>query len=153
MHTQTTAMTYPFATPCERTCSSERELAELAAELAVHLRPGDVVALSGALGSGKTAFARAIVESMHGQDEGRSPTFTFRHRHDGNPPIEHLDFYRIDNPRELVELGLEDAFGPDAIVLVEWWQNAPQLLPSRRWEIEIEGAGSEPRRVRLTPPR
>ena len=153
MLTQTTAMMYPFATPCERTCSSERELVEFAAELAAHLRPGDVVALSGALGSGKTAFIRAIVESLHGHDEGSSPTFTFRHRYDGRPPVEHLDFYRIDDPQDIAELGLEEAFCQDAIVLVEWWENAPRLLPARRWEIEIQGAGSEPRRVRIIPPQ
>lgn len=117
------------------------------------LRAGEVVALSGPLGSGKTAFARAIVRALHDRDEGSSPTFTFRHRYDGDPPVEHLDFYRIRDAREVAELGLEEAFDGDAVVLVEWWQHAPTLLPPRHWEVTIEGAGDAPRRVRLVPPR
>lgn len=142
-----------FAATIERTCSDERELAAVAAELATTLRAGEVVALSGPLGSGKTSFARAVVRALHGCDEGSSPTFTFRHRYDGTPPIEHLDFYRIRDQAEVVELGLEEAFDGAAIVLVEWWRNAPLLLPQRRWEVAIEGAGDAPRHIRLAPPR
>lgn len=141
-----------FDAALERTCTTEAEFDAVAAELAVTLRPGEVVALDGPLGAGKTAFARAIVRALHERDEGSSPTFTFRHRYDGDPPIEHLDFYRIESARDALELGLEDAFAGDAVTLVEWWRNAAFLLPARRWEIEIEGAGDEPRRVRMVPP-
>jgi len=142
-----------FDAAAERTCTNEGEIDAVAAELAIMLRPGEVVALSGPLGSGKTTFARAIVRALHDRDEGTSPTFTFRHRYDGDPPIEHLDFYRIEREPEVVELGLEDAFAGDAVVLVEWWRNAPSLLPQRRWEIEIEGSGDGPRRIAIVPPR
>ncbi len=135
-----------------RTCTSERETEKIAGDLAAMLRRGDVVALSGALGAGKTTFARAIVRALHGRDEGSSPSFTFRHRYDGDPPIEHLDFYRIENARESVELGLEEAFDGEAIVVVEWWRNAAYLLPERHWKIEIDGAGDAPRRVTILPP-
>ena len=96
-----------------------------AAAFARRLRPGDVVALSGPLGAGKTAFVRAVVRALHGADQSCSPTFTFRHRYDGDPPIDHIDFFRIDDPRESAELGLEEAFDGRSIVLVEWWRNAP----------------------------
>jgi tRNA threonylcarbamoyladenosine biosynthesis protein TsaE len=142
-----------FDAPLERTCTSADEFDAVAAQLAVMLRPGEVVALSGPLGAGKTTFARAIVRALHDRDEGSSPTFTFRHRYDGDPPIEHLDFYRIDAAPQALELGLEDAFAKDAVVIVEWWRNAPFLLPRRRWEIDIEGAGDEPRRVRIVAPK
>jgi tRNA threonylcarbamoyladenosine biosynthesis protein TsaE len=142
-----------FAAPLARTCSNERELERLAAEFAVTLRPGDVVAISGALGSGKTVFVRAVVRALHGRDEGTSPTFTFRHRYSGAPPIEHLDFYRIGERDDVAELGLEEAFGGEAIVLVEWWRNAPQLLPASRWEVHLEGAGEAPRTITIVPPR
>lgn len=125
---------------------------KIAADLAATLRPGAVVAISGALGAGKTTFARAIVRALHGRDEGSSPSFTFRHRYDGDPPVEHLDFYRIENSRDIVELGLEEAFDGTAIVIVEWWRNAAFLLPERRWEIAIEGAGDAPRRLTILPP-
>jgi tRNA threonylcarbamoyl adenosine modification protein YjeE len=146
-------MTDAFAAPLHCTFSTEDALNAFAAEFSTRLGPGSVVALSGPLGAGKTTFVRAIVRALHGADETSSPTFTFWHRyagpHPAMTPIDHLDLFRIENPRELDELGLEEAFAGDSIVLVEWWQNAPELLPSRRFEIEIEGAGDEPRRLEL----
>ena len=141
-----------FAAPARRTFSNEADLRAFAASFGRRLRPGDVVALSGGLGAGKTAFVRAVVEVLHGTDETTSPTFTFRHRYEGSPPIDHLDLYRIDDPHEIAELGLEDAFDGTSIVLVEWWRNAPHLLPQRRYEIDIAGAGDEPRLVELREP-
>lgn len=143
-------MKKPFDAPLVCTCSNEREFTDLAAEFAATLRGGDVVALSGPLGSGKTAFVRAVVRALHGADEGSSPTFTFRHRYDGDPPIEHLDFYRIRKQSEIVELGLEEAFSGDALVLAEWWENASSLIPCMRWEIHIEGSGDSPRIVSIS---
>lgn len=110
------------------------------------------MALSGPLGAGKTTFVRAVVEVLHGADETSSPTFTFRHRYAGTPPIDHLDLYRIEDPAERLELGLEDAFDGDSIVLVEWWRNAADLLPARRYEVDIQGAGEEPRVVEVREP-
>ncbi len=135
-----------------RTFSSERELAAFAAEWARTLLPGDVVALSGPLGAGKTTFVRAVVHALHGQDQSSSPTFTFWHRYAGTPPIDHLDLFRIEDPAELAELGLDEAFGGDSIVLVEWWEKAPGLLPARRYALHLEGAGDEPRLLELRGP-
>jgi tRNA threonylcarbamoyl adenosine modification protein YjeE len=145
--------TPPRTAPLRLTLPTEEDLAAFAAAFARELRPGDVVALSGALGSGKTAFVRAVVRTLHGVDQGCSPSFTFRHRYDGEPPIEHIDFFRIDDPHELTELGLEEALDGRSIALIEWWRNAPGAIPSRRYEIEIEGAGDEPRTLYLRPPR
>ncbi|HEV3153780.1 MAG TPA: tRNA (adenosine(37)-N6)-threonylcarbamoyltransferase complex ATPase subunit type 1 TsaE [Candidatus Baltobacteraceae bacterium] len=134
----------------DRTFYNEEQLRAFAAEFAGTLQAGDAVGLSGPLGSGKTTFVKAVVAARLGADAASSPTFTFWHRYAGNPPIDHLDLYRIDDPRELNELGLEEAFGGDSIVLVEWWRNAPELLPPAHYEIEIEGKGDEPRRVTVT---
>jgi tRNA threonylcarbamoyl adenosine modification protein YjeE len=123
-----------------------------AAAFAQRLRPGDVVALAGPVGSGKTTFAGAVVRALHGRDESFSPSFTFRHRYDGDPPIEHIDFFRIEDPRDVVELGLEEALDGRSIALIEWWRNAPDAIPSRRYEIEIAGAGEEPRTVLIREP-
>lgn len=132
---------------------TEEDLGKFAAGFARRLRPGDVVALGGPLGAGKTAFVRAVVRALHGSDQSCSPSFTFRHRYDGDPPIEHIDFYRIDDPRELAELGLEEALDGGSIALIEWWRNAPEAIPPRRYEIEIEGAGDEPRVLYLRQPQ
>ena len=134
----------------DRTFYNEDELRAFAAEFAATLRPGDAVGLSGPLGAGKTTFVKAVAAALLGADPASSPTFTFWHRYDGDPPIDHLDLYRIEDPRELTELGLEDAFDGRSIVLVEWWRNAPGLLPPIRYEIEIQGKGGEPRRVRIS---
>ncbi|MFY9666099.1 MAG: tRNA (adenosine(37)-N6)-threonylcarbamoyltransferase complex ATPase subunit type 1 TsaE [Candidatus Cybelea sp.] len=135
------------------TLPTEEDLGKFAAVFARHLRAGDVVALTGPLGSGKTALVRAIVRTLHGTDLTHSPSFTFRHRYDGDPPIEHIDFYRIDDPREVDELGLDEALDGHSIALIEWWRNAPDAIPSQRYEIEIEGAGDEPRTLHLRPPQ
>lgn len=111
------------------------------------LAPGDVVALGGDLGAGKTTFVRAAVRARHGEDQTSSPTFTFWHRYEGTPPIDHLDLYRIDDPAELAELGLEEAFDGTSIVFVEWWSHAPDLLPPTRFHVSIEGSGDTPRTV------
>lgn len=135
------------------TLPTEEEFDKFAALFARRLRPGDVVAFSGPVGSGKTTFVRAVVRTLHGSDQSCSPSFTFRHRYDGDPPIEHIDFYRIDDPREVVELGLEEALDGRSIALIEWWRNAPDAIPSARYEIEIEGAGDEPRVLSLRLPQ
>ncbi len=132
---------------------NEDEFEAFAADFARRLRPGDVVALSGPLGSGKTTFVRAVVRALHGSDQTSSPTFTFWHRYAGEPPIDHLDFYRIEDAADIAELGLDDAFDGTSVVLAEWWENAPGLLPTRRYEIEIEGAGDLPRTVKCAQTR
>lgn len=131
------------------TLPTEEELGKFAAAFARRLRPGDVVALSGPVGAGKSAFVRAVVRELHGSDQSCSPSFTFRHHYDGDPPIEHIDFFRIDDPAELTELGLEEALDGHAIALIEWWGNAPEAIPARRYEIEIQGAGDQPRTLIL----
>lgn len=124
------------------------EATEAAGErLARHLRTGDLVLLEGPLGAGKTTFVKAVVKERLGSDPVSSPTFTFWHRYGGTPPIDHLDLYRVDDPAEITELGLEDAFDGSSVVLVEWWRNAPGLLPPVRYEVDIQGKGVEPRTV------
>ncbi len=130
-----------------RTLQDLAALEAFAAEYAQGLRPGDAIGLTGPLGAGKTTFVRAIVRALHGDDPTSSPTFTFWHRYAGTPPIDHLDLYRVDDPSELPELGLEEAFDGTSIVFVEWWRNAPQLLPAGHREIAFAGAGDEPRVV------
>ena len=127
-------------------------LERAAGTLAESLQPGDVVALTGALGAGKTTFARALVHALHGADEATSPTFTFWHRYAGSPNVNHLDLYRVERPEELVELGLEEAFESDAVVLIEWPERAPGLVPRTAVRVTIAGAGSEPRTLTIVWP-
>jgi tRNA threonylcarbamoyladenosine biosynthesis protein TsaE len=136
----------------QRTFSKQSDLERFVAEFAKKLQAGDVVGLSGPLGSGKTTVVRAIVHALHGDDPTTSPTFTFWHRYAGRPPVDHLDLYRVEDRSDLAELGLEEAFDGTSIVLVEWWEHAPELLPARRYEIALQGAGDQPRQMRLCEP-
>ena len=88
--------------------------------IAARLRPGDVVALSGDLGSGKTTLARAIIAALGHAGEVPSPTFTIVETYDAlDPPLAHADFYRLEDPREAVELGLDD-YRQGAALIAEW---------------------------------
>ena len=143
-------MTQEFGTPVRRTFSEETGCAAFAAQLAQRLRPGDVVTLSGPIGAGKTTFVREIVRSLQGCDPTSSPTFTFWHHYPGQPPVEHLDLYRIEDPAQAADLGLEAAFSPDSIVLVEWPEHAPGLLPAVRFHIDIDGSGEAQRTITVS---
>ena len=103
---------------------SESQIAALAATLAAALRPGDIVALSGDLGAGKTTFARAVIGALGWEGEVPSPTFTLVQPYDTDPEVWHVDLYRLDDPREADALGL---FETDAVLLVEW----PERLGDR----------------------
>lgn len=133
----------------DRTFNTEQQFCAFAGAFARDLQAGDVVALSGPLGAGKTTFVKAAVEARTGTDAASSPTFTFWHRYDGTPPIDHLDLYRVDDPAEMSELGLEEAFDGRSIVLVEWWERSHGLLPPARYTIAISGSGAGPRRVQI----
>lgn len=127
-----------------------KSVAAYTARLAATLAPGDVVALHGDLGAGKTTLVRGIVAALHGNaDAVSSPTFVFRHRYPGSPPVEHLDLYRIVGRADAAELGLEEAFDPATLTLVEWPDRLPGLLPPATIHLSIEGAGDTPRTVRL----
>ncbi|GAC1543590.1 MAG: hypothetical protein NVS3B16_10170 [Vulcanimicrobiaceae bacterium] len=121
----------------------------LAAEIALDLLPGDVVALTGELGAGKTTFVAAALRALGNAADVASPTFTFWHRYGGTPPVEHLDLYRIEDRSEATELGLDEAFAPDRIAFVEWPDRLPGLVPAGAIRIHIAGSGPEPRDVRI----
>lgn len=112
--------------------------AALGAALAARLKPGDLVLLSGGLGAGKTALARAIVRTLVGDVnmDVPSPSFALVQPYDApQGPVLHADLYRIHDPREIDELGLFDR--PDAIVLVEWPERAPELAGLATMNIAI----------------
>jgi tRNA threonylcarbamoyladenosine biosynthesis protein TsaE len=95
----------------------------LGARTALRLRAGDVVALSGPLGSGKTTLARAIIAALGHKGEVPSPTFTIVEAYDLDPPLVHADFYRLEHSREADELGLDD-YREDAALIAEWPEKA-----------------------------
>jgi N-acetylmuramate 1-kinase len=131
-------MTAP-ATTFSLALANETATAHLMADLALLIGPGDVITLSGDLGAGKTAAARAMIRCLAG-DEGLevpSPTFTLVQAYDLPPfPLLHADLYRVDDPAELEEIGLSPL--PEATVaLIEWPERAPAALPADRIDIAL----------------
>ncbi|MBV9102744.1 MAG: tRNA (adenosine(37)-N6)-threonylcarbamoyltransferase complex ATPase subunit type 1 TsaE [Candidatus Eremiobacteraeota bacterium] len=135
-----------------RVAKDVQTVAGAARELAVTLRAGDVVAVGGPLGAGKTTFIAAAVRALQGSDEVTSPTFTFWHRYDGTPPVHHLDLYRVEDDRDLATIGLEEAFTSDAVVFVEWPERAPALLPPKHVTVTLDGSGEQPRTIEMLLP-
>ncbi len=134
----------------------EAATAALARRLAPWLKTGDVVALRGDLGAGKTSFARALIRALSGPDSAErevpSPTFTLVQTYETPAgPIHHFDLYRIQTPDELTEIGWDEALGL-GIVLVEWPERAGNLLPAARLDLTLGfGADPEARRATLQP--
>jgi tRNA threonylcarbamoyl adenosine modification protein YjeE len=118
---------------------NETATAQLMADLALLVGPGDVVTLSGDLGAGKTAAARAMIRYLAGDEalEVPSPTFTLVQGYELPPfPVLHTDLYRVENPDELEEIGLSPL--PDGtLTLIEWPERAPSALPEDRIEIAL----------------
>jgi tRNA threonylcarbamoyladenosine biosynthesis protein TsaE len=97
--------------------------------LAGVLRPGDVVALSGDLGAGKTAFVQGVAAGLGSTDRVVSPTFTLVRHYRGRMPILHMDVYRLDRVQDVLDLGFEELLDPDGVVLVEWGDMIEGILP------------------------
>jgi tRNA threonylcarbamoyladenosine biosynthesis protein TsaE len=132
------------------TTHSEDETIELGRQLGRELPRRAVVLLIGNLGAGKTALAKGMLDGMGvaKPEEVTSPTFTLIHEY-GDGAAYHIDLYRLDSAREAEALGIEDLFEREAVVLIEWGERFPQLLPVRRWEVRIGVGGDEARRIEV----
>ena len=136
--------------PTYRTISEEATIA-LGEELARELPARAVVLLIGNLGAGKTTLAKGIVKGIGAaaHDEVSSPTFTLIHEYGGGK-VYHIDLYRLEEPREVATLGLDELFNREAVVLIEWGERFPQLLPAERIEIRLRAAGNDERIIEVT---
>jgi len=116
------------------------------------LRAGDVVALVGPLGAGKTTFVQGLARGLDVPPDRHvaSPTFALVNEHPGRVPLVHADLYRIEDARELTELGLVDAFDR-AAVAIEWLDRFPDAAPAERLHIAIDFAPHDARRLTFTP--
>jgi tRNA threonylcarbamoyladenosine biosynthesis protein TsaE len=135
--------------PAYRT-ASEAETIALGRRLARGLPSRGAVLLIGNLGAGKTVLAKGIVSGLEAAapDEVASPTFTLIHEYGGGR-VYHVDLYRLDEPREVATLGLEELFDRDALVLIEWGERFPSLMPAGRTEIRIRDAGGDEREIEV----
>jgi tRNA threonylcarbamoyladenosine biosynthesis protein TsaE len=126
--------------------SSPEETQRVAAELARALEPGDVVAVSGELGSGKTTFVRGACRALGVTGPVTSPTFTIGHRYRGRVDVSHLDLYRFDGVSD-EEWGDLEPYFEDAVAFVEWPEAAAGSLPALRAEVTLRHLGGDRRLV------
>jgi tRNA threonylcarbamoyladenosine biosynthesis protein TsaE len=129
--------------------SSPDETRELAARLAAVARPGDLVALFGELGAGKTEFAKGFARGLGVVDLVDSPSFVLMAEYRGRMPLFHLDLFRLAGPLDAIESGLLDERRASGVTIVEWAERLGALLPVERLDVRIEGSGDEARRIRL----
>jgi tRNA threonylcarbamoyladenosine biosynthesis protein TsaE len=109
------------------------------------------VILTGDLGAGKTTLTKGIVEGRGAacaEDVG-SPTFSLIHEYGDPVRVYHVDLYRLDTAEEVRRLGLEELFDGNALVLIEWGERFPELLPEDRMEIRLSQIGEEERRIEV----
>src|SRR4029079_6559032 len=114
---------------------SPDETYAVGAECARDASRGDVFALTGELGAGKTQFVKGFVAGIGSDDEVTSPTFTLIHEYsDGRLPVYHFDFYRLDSADAVLRLGFDEYADGDGVCLIEWADRFPKLLPKNsRW--------------------
>ncbi len=129
--------------------SSEEETISLGEQLAAELPSKAVVLLIGNLGAGKTTLAKGIVRGLGAaaSDDVSSPTFTLIHEYGDR--VYHIDLYRLDTDAQVLTLGLDEIFDREAVVLIEWGERFPALMPAERVEIRLEAAGDEGRRIEV----
>src|SRR5215831_6411719 len=119
----------------------------LGARLGRWARAGDIVACCGALGAGKTTFVQGFAEGLKvGRDNYvRSPTFALVHAYHGYIPLYHFDFYRLSSYFEVCDIGFEEYLEADGVVIIEWADKFPEILPLMRLEVSIRIADSDRR--------
>ena len=127
----------------------EEETEALGEQLASCLAPGDILALYGELGAGKTCLVRGIARGL-GIEEGSvaSPSFTLINEYPGRVPLVHLDGYRLDSAEAFEELGLEDYFEGEGVLAIEWAEKVPDL-PEERIDIVIQWVDENRRHFRI----
>ena len=132
-----------MTTPQNVVCHNEEETKLLAEALAGVAQKGDIFALYGNLGAGKSTFSRYFIKKLTGASDVPSPTFTLVQMYDA-PLFEiyHYDMYRLKQPEEAYELGIEDAFY-NAVNLIEWPERIESLLPKNIWKVFISTKGTD----------
>ncbi len=133
----------------EVTSRSPDETREIGRVLGQYAQPGHVFLLLGDLGAGKTCLTQGVLWGLGGEEFARSPTFVMVAEHDLRLRVYHIDLYRLDDPLEGVEIGLDEYIGGDGLCIVEWADRVPELLSTESLQIWISTVAEEERRIRF----
>lgn len=129
---------------------NEQETSAFGESLAARLKPGDIVALSGDLGAGKTTLTKAIAKGLGIKSQVTSPTFLLIQEYkEGRMPLYHFDVYRLNGAEDLYELGFEEYLFGDGVCVIEWADQIEELLPATAIKIYITFGDDENERVYL----
>ena len=121
----------------ELSSADAQQTRRIAAAVATYLQPGDVVALTGELGAGKTCFVQGAAAVLGVTERVTSPSFVLRRDYHGRVGVAHIDVYRLDSLREVVELGFDDVFDRHLVTFLEWGDAVRPLLPPDHLEVEL----------------
>jgi len=130
---------------------NERETENIGEQLAKALRGGDVVAMRGGMGAGKTAFVRGLARGLGEENRVTSPTYTIVNEYETEPPLFHFDLYRLGSVDELFEIGFDDYLARGGICVIEWSENAgDDVVFSHIVEIEHDAENENQRRITIS---
>ena len=129
------------------TTNNELETEAQGEALAKTLKPGAIIALTGGLGAGKTAFVRGLARGLGVTGRVTSPTFTIVNEYEGEIPLFHFDMYRINDEDELFEIGWDDYLDRGGVIAVEWSENITGLLPKSSVFVRIQKSGDFSRKI------
>jgi tRNA threonylcarbamoyladenosine biosynthesis protein TsaE len=124
--------------------ASAEDTRRLAATVAGALRAGDVIALTGELGAGKTCFVQGAAAALGVPERVTSPSFLLRRDYQGNLPVVHLDVYRLERLQDVIDLGIDDVLGRAGVTFIEWADAMSPLLPHGYLEVELRLPPPEP---------
>ncbi len=131
---------------------SPQETRALGKKLAGHLRAGDVLLLHGDLGAGKSELTRGIAEGLGVTSTVTSPSFTILNVYEeGQVPLYHFDWYRLESAEELYEMGMDEYLGGDGVAVVEWPSQCPEAIPETHLAVTLTPVGDSDRQITLAP--
>jgi len=139
----------------EKITSSESETNEFGRLFSTRLCPGDIVALFGDVGSGKTVFIKGICEGLKTEESVNSPTFIILNEYSGQISgnkikIHHFDFYRVEKAKDINELGIDEYLGAsDTVTLIEWSEHIEEHLKENYWKVRFQKENENKRKIHI----
>lgn len=129
--------------------ASTEETQKLGESFSKNLKPGNIIALIGNLAAGKTSFVKGVLKGLGYKYEVTSPTFTLINEYYAKLKVIHVDFYREENITRWNELGFQNMINSDSIILIEWADLIPDLLPNIDYKLHFEHNGEDKRRIEI----
>ena len=127
---------------------SPEETEAIGRRFAAGLKPGDVVALTGEIGAGKTTFVRGLAEGLGVEPRSvASPSFVLVREYRGRIPLYHADLFRLEGLPDALTIGIEDFYGQGGVTVIEWADHVPDVLPEKHLEVRFEVVDAETRRL------